>query len=132
MAVITGKDGAISLGGGAVNGKVRSWTLNYTSTNVDASGAGDVVDELVHLRKNWVISGEFLALNQADWDLDLSLVGTAAAVALKRIAADTNPFATGTGLVTQMQVTHGYDQPTTVTFEVRSTGTDLTFDTTPA
>jgi hypothetical protein len=132
MAVITGKDGAISLGGGAVNGKVRSWTLNYTSTNVDASGAGDAVDELVHLRKNWVISGEFLALNQADWDLDLSLVGTAAVVSLKRIAADTNPFATGTGLVTQMQVTHEYDQPTTVTFEVRSTGTDLTFDTTPA
>lgn len=132
MAGITGKDGSISLGGSAVNGKVRSWRLTYEGTVADTTGAGDAVEEQTPLRKRWRISGEFVALDQADWDLDQGLVGTIAAIAVKRKSADTSAYASGTGVVTQFEVNAPYDGATIVTFEVQNNGTDLTFDTTPA
>lgn len=132
MASITGKDGAISIGGGAVNGKVRNWRLRYEGTTADGTGAGDPVDELVPLRRNWIISGEFVAPDASDWDLGLTDVNTAVVVALKRKVADTNPWATGTGILISMEVNHPYDDVTTVSFEMRASGTDLSFDTTPA
>lgn len=132
MAVMTGKDGAVSLGGGAVVGKVVDWEMTYSSKNVDNDGAGDAVVTRTHLRKDWVAKLEFYVLDQAGRDLSASLVGTSAALALKDKTGDTNPSISTTGLVTEWNRSHPSSDNAKFTIEVKCDGTDLTFDTTPA
>lgn len=132
MATITGKDGAASIGGSAVNGKVLGWKLGFSSKNVETTGAGDSVIERVHLAKDWKAEIEFEAIDQASWDQHQSLVGTSATVSLKRKSADTNPYATGTGLVTDVSLDLPSDNAVKTTITVECNGTDLTLDTTPA
>ena len=132
MAVITGKDGAISLGGGAVNGKVTLWELEVTSKNVENDGAGDARVTRTHLREDFTIRGEAYALDQADWDLDQALVGTSSAIALKRKSADTNPYASTTALITRFTVRMPASDNGTFTFEAQCDGTAITYDNTPA
>jgi hypothetical protein len=130
--VITGKDGAISIAGGAVNGKVTNWKATYTSKNIDNDGAGDAVVTRTHLRKDWTITGEFYNPDQTDWELGQDLVGTAVVLALKRKSSDTNPYITTTGLIEEFTVDHGASANSTSTFTAKCNGTDLTFDTSPA
>lgn len=132
MAVQTGKAGAIVLGAGAVNGKVIQWDCNLEDIDVVSRGAGDLYQTRENLALDWFIEGEFLALDQADWDLGQGLVGTAATVSVKRKSGDTNPWATGTGKVKRLRVVEKFDDVVRVTFRVECNGTGLTFDSTPA
>lgn len=132
MAAITGKDGAVSLGGGAIIGKVLEWTFEQTSRNVETGGAGDSHQERIHLRMDWEGSARCEAPDQANWALGQTLVGAAAVFAFKRKASDTNPYVTGTGLVTSHRVTSPYDNRIEYEFRVVCNGTAPTFDETPA
>ena len=132
-AVITGKDGAISLGGSAVNGKILEWELTSESKNVETDGMGDAWIPSVHIRNKWTVRGRAYALDQADWDLDQGLVGTEAVISLKRKSADTNPYFTDTGLLIRHRVTHNHEEGTEFEFEMQSSDSEApTFDTTPA
>ena len=133
MAVITGKDGAVTLGGGAINGTVREWMWEGNSKSVETDGMGDAWIPSVHIRSSWKATIRALAPDVADWDLDQGLLGTAAAVALKRKSADTNPWFSDTGLVTRFSITHNHEEATEFEIDViGSTASAPTFDTTPA
>lgn len=133
MATISGQDGAVTIAAAAVTGKITNWDLNVTSKNFESPGAGDDWMERVHLLSDWEASVEFNAPDQAAWDLHQGLVGTNAALALKRKTGDANPYFSATGLVTDAKVTSPIDGAITGTLTVKcSQATAPTFDTTPA
>src|ERR1051325_4883446 len=97
--VITGKDGAVTLGGGAVNGKITEWRMATTTKVAETDGCGDPYVTRRFIRGDYTLDIEFHAFDQAAWDLHQVMVGTEVVYALKRKSADTNPYATGTALV---------------------------------
>lgn len=132
MATITGKDGAVTFAGAAITGKLTRWRLRSRSNHVDTTGAGDVTPERIHLTLEWEAEVEWNAPDQASWDLHHGLVGTSAAIALKRKSGDTSPYATGTGLYEEMETDAPSDGAITGRGRVISNGTALTIDTSPA
>lgn len=132
MAAITGKDGVVTIAGGAVNGKLIDWTLEDTGKNVETTGAGDSYVERIALQKDWKLTATYRALNQATWDLLAGSVNTAVAFALKRLSSDTNAYAAGTGLMTSHSLKGPYDNSIDFTITIECNGTGLTYDTTPA
>lgn len=132
MPVMTGKDGAISLAGSPIVGKVTNWRVNYTSKNVENDGAGDAVVTRTHLRKDWTATLEAYVLDQAGRDLGAGLVGTSIAMALKDKSGDAAASVSSTGLVTSWDRENPASDNAKYTIEVKCDGTDLTIDTTPA
>jgi hypothetical protein len=132
MPVMTGKDGAVSINGGALVGKVTDWKANYTSKNVENDGAGDAVVTRTHLRKDWTVTIEFYVLDQASRILGAALVGTSATFALKDKVSDSNPSVSGTGLYETWDRDHPASDNAKVSITVKCDGTDLTIDETPA
>lgn len=132
MASITGKDGAVTFAGSAVNGKITDWKLVKRSRNVEGTGAGDSYVERLHLVQDWEANVEWNAPNQASWDQHQDLVGTSVAVALKRKSGDANPYASGTGLVEECEVDAPADGVITGRARIVCEGTAMTLDTTPA
>jgi hypothetical protein len=132
MAAITGKDGAVSIGGGAITGKVLEWVFQQTSRNVETGGAGDTHQERIHLRLDWEATARCEAPDQANWDLREGLTGTAAVFSFKRKASDANPYVTGTGLVTSHSVNAPFDNRIEYEVQIVCNGTAVTFDNTPA
>lgn len=132
MASITGKAGAVTFAGSAVNGKITNWRMTKRSRNVEGTGAGDTLVERVHLVKDWEVEVEWNAPDQASWDQHQDLAGTSVAIALKRKSGDANPYASGTGLYEEGTVEAPYDGIIKGRGRIVCEGTDLTIDTTPA
>lgn len=132
MATLSGAAGAVTFAGGAITGKLLGWKLRSKSKNIETTGAGDTVVERIHLVKDWEAEVEWVAPDQASWDMHHGLVGTNAAIALKRKVSDTNPFATGTGLYEEIETDAPADGAIKGRGRVVCSGTDLTFDTQPA
>ena len=138
MASMTGKAGAvlIAAAGGsaaAINGKVTDWDLDYSSVNVEANGAGDTVTERVHIRKDWTINAKAIFPDQAARGAHEELVGASVIISVKQKSADTNPYATcATALLESCRPAFPATDVATYDLVIKSSGTDLTFDSTPA
>lgn len=135
---VTGKDGAVTWGGGAINGKLQNWTLNFTAEETVDRGAGESWQSRLPVFNDWEATFEAFALDQADWSLssaaaETALIGTTTTLSLKRKSGDTNPFFTATGLTTSIVRNHPIESSSTYTVTVKcSEGTSPTIDTTPA
>lgn len=132
MARLTGKAGAASIGGASV--VLTGWEFETTSTNVEATAAGDVATERVHIRKDWRATIRGLLSATPGYDIHTDLVGTNAAMVLKILSTDTNGIVQDTGLVTSARVVHNHDAATEIEVEiVSSDGSALPdYDETPA
>lgn len=135
---VTGKDGAVTWGGGAINGKLQNWTLNFSSNEVDDRGAGESWASRLATFNDWEVTFEAFALDQADWSLssaaaETALIGATTTISLKRKSGDTNPYFTATGLTTAIQRNHPIEEASSYTVTVKcSEGSSPTIDTTPA
>lgn len=135
---VTGKDGAITWGGGAVNGKILEWEMEFTSESADDRGAGESWAGRLGTFADWRGRFRCYALDQADWSLssttaETSLINATTTFALKRKSGDANPWFTTTGLTTRIRRVHGINASSEYEVEVVcSEGTAPTIDTTPA
>lgn len=135
---LTGKAGAVTWGGGAINGKLRNWKLTFDGETVSDRGAGEDWESLLSLFSNWEVTFTAYALDQADWSLsstasEVTLINATSTISLKRKSADTNPVFTATGLCTQIERVHDIENPSEYTVTVKcSEGVAPTIDTTPA
>lgn len=139
---VTGKAGAVSLSAVDQNGKLTEWNLEVRSENVVDRGSGEVAQSRVHLYTDWRATFRALLPDLVDMGIvtvatvpksAVDLVGTEAAIALKIRTADTNPYFSGTGLVTNIRHTNNIEQPHEFEVTVEcSTGSLPTMDATPA
>ena len=135
---LSGKAGTVTWGGGAINGKLKNWQLEFTGENIVDRGAGEDWQSRIPLFSDWKVTFTAYALDQADWSLssataETSLINATSTIALKRKTGDTNPFFTATGLCTNIQRSHDIENPSEFTVVVEcSEGVLPTIDTTPA
>lgn len=135
---VTGKAGAITWGGGAINGKIQDWRVEFTGQNVGDRGAGEDWESRLPLFSDWTATFTAFALDQADWSLssaaaETSLINATSTISLKRKSGDTNPWFTATGLCTNIERTHPIDGNSAYSVTVVcSEGAAPTIDTTPA
>src|SRR5687768_16464145 len=92
---VTGLHGAVIWGGGAINGKLQEWSLEYTGENAIDRGAGETWQSRVPLFNDWRVTFTAFALDQADWSLssgavETALIGATTTISLERKAADTS------------------------------------------
>jgi hypothetical protein len=132
MARISGKAGAATIGGTAV--VLTGWTFESRSTNIEATAAGDVATERIHLRTDWTATIRARLSATPPYDVHTDLVGTEAAIVLKMLAGDTNGVVSDTGLVNRTQIVHNHDGATELEVEVVSSDGSAgpTYDESPA
>jgi hypothetical protein len=134
MARRTGKDGNVLLGPSAVVvPALREWTYREGTRDVDATAAGDDWDDTEALRGNYEVTFRALLEIAATYVITAqSLRGTKAAWVLEVNDADTAGLISGTGLVTEVQVTTPYDGMVEITGRIVTGGTAPAWDLTPA
>lgn len=134
---VSGKVGTVTWGGGAINGKLQNWKVNYTGEMAVDRGAGEGWQSRIQLFNDWEATFEAFALDQSDWSLSSStaetaLIGATTTLALKRKSGDTNPYFTTTGMTTRIERTHDINGASAYIVTVMcSEGTAPTLDTTP-
>ncbi len=116
MAVITGKDGVVTLATSTINGHTLQWAVTMTSENVKGRGMGDAAQIRTHLFYDWKVVFQAECLDQDDMSIrstgvtDVSLLGTEVAFVLKRRSSDgSGGWFSGTGLITEITRTHKHD-----------------------
>jgi hypothetical protein len=135
---ITGHAGAVTMAATAVTGKLREWNLRLTSNEIDDRGAGESWASRIATVKDWEATFMMYVTDTTEFSPygttgDLTILGTDIAIALKMRSADTNPFFTDTGLVTNIERTHALESPSEFRITVKSSAGDVpTMDTTPA
>lgn len=140
---LTGQAGAVTLfgttPGTALNIKLTSWKYRGEIDWVDDTGAGELFESQVAVRKRYRVDVEGIVPNQAARHLfdadEAAFTGTTttAFFALKHKSADTNPYVTGTAGIKEFEITHPIAGVTTATFQlICSEGVAPTFDSTPA
>lgn len=134
----TGAAGAVTWGGGAINGKLQNWGLNLSAETVSDRGSGEEWQSRITTVKDWEATFEAFVLDQADWSLsnttaETALIGATTTISLKRKSGDANPYFTATGTTTRIERTNPLDQNSSYRVTVVcSEGTAPTIDTTPA
>ena len=135
---LTGAAGVVTWGGGAINGKLREWTAEFTGNTTSDRGAGESWESRIATFNDWSVSFTAFALDQADWSLssaatEASLIGTTTTISLKRKSGDTNPWFTATGMTTSIRRRHEIENASEYEVTVQcSEGVLPTVDTTPA
>jgi hypothetical protein len=139
---VTGDGGALSFVGVALNGKLQEWTAEVMGQHVSDRGAGDTGASRAPTFIDWKVTAKAFLKDQADMGIvtvstvpksAIDLVNTEVAIAPKIKTGDTNPFFTGTGLVTNIKHTHAIEKPHEYEITVEcSTGSLPTMDATPA
>lgn len=131
MAAVTGKAGAVTLAGSAASLRIQSWALSQEIRTVEDTAAGDTLVGRLALFLDYTIEIEGAAHDQANWDQHAGLIGTNVAFTLKRKSGDTNPYASGTAMVTRHSTTAPHDDRIMTSLTLQCSGTALTLDTTP-
>lgn len=118
MARLTGKDGRAELDG--KTWILTGWTYEETSENVQQRAAGDSWIGRKHLAKDYRVEMTGFLAEAAPYTNAVIPVGTEIIFSLKFDAADTDPFATDTGLCTNGRIEHPATDNTTMTAVVES------------
>lgn len=136
---VSGKAGAVTWGGGAINGKLTNWEANFSAEVIVDRGAGEDWQSRIPNFADWEVTFEAYSLDQADWSLssaaaETALINATTTISLKRKSTDLNPWFTATGITTRIERMHPIEgQPSSYRVTVQcSEGTAPTIDTTPA
>jgi len=133
MASITGKGGAVTIAAAAVTGKVREWSLELEAGTVDDTAMGDTWKSQVPLTNQWVARFTAIMPTGTNADFYPASIGADVAITLKRLAADTNPVFSDTGILKNITLTSPATDLTTYEVVVEgNSGAAPSFDTTPA
>lgn len=140
MARRTGKDGNVILataGAPTVPSvavpALREWTYREGTRDVDATAAGDDWDDTEALRGNYEVTFRALLEIGPPYVITVqSLRGSKAAWVLEVLDTDANGLISGTGLVTEVQVTTPYDGMVEITGRIVTGGTAPVWDLSPA
>lgn len=119
----TGQAGTVTFGGSGFTGKLRRWRSTPTFKTVDDTGAGEGADSKLPLRLTWNFEAEGVCPAGATPPSGSALLGTESAIVAKIASTDTTPGFSGTGLVTEAEITSPYDDVATFTLRAEcSTG----------
>ncbi len=133
MARLSGKAGAASVGS-LTSLILTGWEYEETSSNIEATAAGDLFTERIHLRSDWRATVRALLSATPPYAMVAIPVGQEVSMSLKVLAADSNPLITDTGLCVSGRIVHEHDGATTLEMELQSSDGSAgpTVDTTPA
>lgn len=116
MAVIAGYDGLVTVSSGYTT-KIKSWTVNFTNTELDTSAFGDIWKSFIIGVSEW--SGTYTGLiDNATFDPLSSILFGAASAAATFVYdnSSTDGAITGSIIITGMDASNAVDGVGEVTF----------------